>query len=233
MGRELQKKKRRSGRAPVKMSNKPKNPLNPRGNSIIAKNWNKKETLAQNYRRLGLVSRLKAPTGGTEKKVLEFEEDPEKRANQTKGNTPFGITPVNKAVISEARVERDEDGNIIRVIHAADPNPLNDPLNDIDTPSAAAAQHDPTHQHTLHGTASLENADGTTDVVRSLLEQSAGSTGEGKKKRHQSEREREWLAKLVGRHGDDYGAMARDIKLNPMQQTAGDIKRRVQRMNAA
>jgi nucleolar protein 16 len=39
MGRELQKKKRRSGRAPVKMSNKPKNPLNPRGNSIIAKNW--------------------------------------------------------------------------------------------------------------------------------------------------------------------------------------------------
>jgi nucleolar protein 16 len=39
MGRELQKKKRRSGRQPVKMSNKPKNPLNPRGNTIIAKNW--------------------------------------------------------------------------------------------------------------------------------------------------------------------------------------------------
>lgn len=184
------------------------------------------------------MSRLKAPTGGTEKKVLEFEEDPQKRANQTKGDTPFGITPVPKAVITEARVERDEDGNIIRVIHSqtADPNPLNDPLNDLDDPStaaAAAAQHDPTHQHTLQGTASLQNAQGATDVVRSLLEQSAGSTGEGKKKRHQSEREREWLAKLIGRHGDDYGAMARDGKLNPMQQTAGDIKKRVQRMNAA
>jgi nucleolar protein 16 len=65
------------------------------------------------------------------------------------------------------------------------------------------------------------------------LEQSAARGGEPKKKRHQSEREREWLGRLVGRYGDDYEAMARDGKLNPMQQTAGDIKRRVQRMNAA
>lgn len=39
MGREIQKKKRRSGRQPIRQSNKPKNPLNPLGNSIIAKNW--------------------------------------------------------------------------------------------------------------------------------------------------------------------------------------------------
>lgn len=39
MGREIQKKKRRSGRQPIRQSNKPKRPLNPLGNSIIAKNW--------------------------------------------------------------------------------------------------------------------------------------------------------------------------------------------------
>lgn len=39
MGRELQKKKRRSNRQPVKQSNKTKKILNPRGNNIIAKNW--------------------------------------------------------------------------------------------------------------------------------------------------------------------------------------------------
>lgn len=39
MGRELQKKKRRSGRQPVRTSNKSKKILNPRGNSTIAKNW--------------------------------------------------------------------------------------------------------------------------------------------------------------------------------------------------
>lgn len=39
MGRELQKKKRRAGRQPVKTQNKTKKILNPRGNSIVAQNW--------------------------------------------------------------------------------------------------------------------------------------------------------------------------------------------------
>lgn len=39
MGRTLQNKKRRSSKAKIRQSNKLKNPLNPRGNSIIAKNW--------------------------------------------------------------------------------------------------------------------------------------------------------------------------------------------------
>lgn len=39
MGRELQKKKRRSGRSVVRQPNKTKKILNPRGNSVIAKNW--------------------------------------------------------------------------------------------------------------------------------------------------------------------------------------------------
>jgi nucleolar protein 16 len=47
--------------------------------------------------------------------------------------------------------------------------------------------------------------------------------------RRQSEREVEWLRRLAERHGDDTGAMARDIKLNPMQQTAADIKRRLKK----
>jgi nucleolar protein 16 len=39
MGRDLQKKKRRSGKQPVRQSQKPKRALNPMGNNIIAKNW--------------------------------------------------------------------------------------------------------------------------------------------------------------------------------------------------
>lgn len=39
MGREIQKKKRRSARQPVRQTNRPKRPLNPLGNSTIAANW--------------------------------------------------------------------------------------------------------------------------------------------------------------------------------------------------
>jgi nucleolar protein 16 len=39
MGRELQKKKRRSSRAVIRQPNTTKKILNPRGNSVIAKNW--------------------------------------------------------------------------------------------------------------------------------------------------------------------------------------------------
>jgi len=34
----------------------------------------------------------------------------------------------------------------------------------------------------------------------------------------------------VARHGDDTRAMARDAKLNPMQQTAADIAKRIKKM---
>ncbi|EXV00218.1 ribosome biogenesis protein [Metarhizium robertsii] len=244
MGRELQKKKRRSNRQPVKQSNKTKKILNPRGNNIIAKNWyrlspppqihgpslqslqlklltrtirDKKETLAQNYRRLGLVARLKAPTGGVEKKLGATTTGISK-------NDPFAITSVGKAIVSEAKVERDADGKIIRVLGTTRPNPLNDPLNNLDSDS----EEDGAGEE-WGGIAEREaEEEDTTDVVRSLIEESHNPAP--KAARYQSEREREWLEKLVEKHGDDYGAMARDAKLNPMQQTARDIGRRIKKM---
>ncbi|KFY06322.1 hypothetical protein V491_08708, partial [Pseudogymnoascus sp. VKM F-3775] len=68
MGRELQKKKNRSSIPKVKHKPKSKR-VNPLGNAIIAANWDSKQTLTQNYNRLGLASRLNAATGGTEKKI--------------------------------------------------------------------------------------------------------------------------------------------------------------------
>ncbi|KAI5461464.1 ribosome biogenesis protein Nop16 [Mariannaea sp. PMI_226] len=224
MGRELQKKKRRSGRQPIRQSNRSKKITNPRGNNVIAKNWNKNETLSQNYRRLGLLARLKAPTGGTEKRLASAGLT----TTRTSANDPFAIASIENAVVSEARVERDADGKIIRIIGQPRANPLNDPLNDLDA--------DEDEEDEEKGNAGKDEWAGiddteTTDVVKSLIEQSL--MPEIKKPRHQSDREKEWLERLIAKHGDNTLAMAKDKKLNPMQQTAADIAKRIRKANLA
>ena len=51
--------------------------------------------------------------------------------------------------------------------------------------------------------------------------------------RHQSDGEQQFLTKLIAKHGTDYAAMARDIKLNRYQQTAAELRRRIARLNAS
>ena len=64
----------------------------------------------------------------------------------------------------------------------------------------------------------------TTPVVKELMEQARmGARAE----RYQSAREKEWIERLVEKYGDDYRRMVWDKKLNPFQQTEGDIKKRV------
>jgi nucleolar protein 16 len=48
--------------------------------------------------------------------------------------------------------------------------------------------------------------------------------------RHQSEGEQDFLRLLVRKHGSDYAAMARDLKLNRYQQTAAELRRRLVKM---
>merc|ERR1712169_97111 len=93
--------------------------LNPLGNSTVAANWDKSQTLAQNYRRLGLSARLRGPTGGTEKALGSKPSHSDK--------DPLAVKNIEPVVaLAEAKVERDADGKIIRVLSR--PNPLNDPL---------------------------------------------------------------------------------------------------------
>ncbi|KAH6893243.1 ribosome biogenesis protein Nop16 [Thelonectria olida] len=226
MGRELQKKKRRAGRQPVRQSNRTKKILNPRGSVIIAKNWNKKETLSQNYRRLGLLARLRAPTGGTEKLLSSAGAAAVKTARSS-SNDPFAIAGIEKSVVSEARVERDADGKIVRILGTARANPLNDPLADLDSDSDAEEDNDQADEW-----GGIDDDDeGTTDVVKSLIAESR--LPDEAKPRHQSSREREWLEALMAKHGDNTIAMSKDRKLNPMQQTAADISKRIRKLNKA
>ncbi len=124
---------------------------------------------------------------------------------------------------AEVRVERDEDGKIVRVISTGRKraNPLNDPLAELDTDSGAESAEDDDAEE-------WGGFEGEQNEVVRQLEDEAGRPVE-KKPRTASTREVEWLQRLVDRHGDDTAAMARDGKLNPMQQTAADIARRLRK----
>ncbi|KAJ5235690.1 uncharacterized protein N7469_004858 [Penicillium citrinum] len=229
MGKILQKKKARSGLSKAR----PKNNLrksgnrkvNMLGNAIIAENWDKKLTLTQNYQRLGLMHKLNAPTGGRER--IPGKTD----TKETPNSLHISDSAKNvKLDVIETKVERDpETGKILRVIRPEDEmvevggrkhkasNPLNDPLNELSD-----------DEHAFVSAASGGSRNGSAIVQQ--LEKQADMENQGvkaKKPRHQSKREEEWVLRLVEKYGDDYVAMARDRKLNPMQQSVGDLRRRV------
>ena len=110
-------------------------------------------------------------------------------------------------------------------------NPLNDPLNELsDDEGSDDGWQGLVNEHGLkEGAKQKQHA--TTETVREL-EDAAARPAE-RRIRKQSEREQDWVSRLVEKHGDDYRAMSRDAKLNVMQQSEGDIKRRVKKWHAA
>ena len=57
------------------------------------------------------------------------------------------------------------------------------------------------------------------------LEKIFGDQGKRGAPRYVSEGEAGYLRRLVGRHGENLEAMARDRKLNPDQRTVGELRR--------
>ncbi|KAJ5132375.1 hypothetical protein N7448_006533 [Penicillium atrosanguineum] len=221
MGKLLQKKKNRSGLSKARAKNNRlksgNKKINVLGNQIIADNWDRNQTLTQNYQRLGLLHKLNAPTGGKERLPIQGELAENSLQITGSGNT------AQQLELGVTRVERDpETGNILRVIRDEEQievagrkrnaaNPLNDPLNDI-----------------ADNEVDLDAAQAS--VIVQQLERQAdreGQVAKSKKPRYLSEREVEWITRLVEKHGDNLAAMVRDRKLNPMQQTEGDLRRRI------
>jgi nucleolar protein 16 len=171
---------------------------------------------------------LKTPTGGIEKKLATAatsSEDPSITALRASRIDPFAIASVGEAVLSEAKVERDSEGNIVRII-GRKANPLNDLLNDVES----ASGEEDAYENAEEWGGINDDGVGTTDVVRSLIEEARNPVPA--KIRYQSEGEIEWLGKLVAKYGDDARAMARDPKLNPFQQTAADLAKRIKKLKA-
>ncbi|KAF8251237.1 hypothetical protein K440DRAFT_659012 [Wilcoxina mikolae CBS 423.85] len=190
MGRQLQKKKNRSSNPKVtRRKNTRTFKIKSFGNQIIEQNWDKSQTLSQNYSRLGLSSRLNASSWC---------------APSSSAFTPAVAPKVAQKRLQpgEAKIIRDENGGVVRIEHA---HSAEEALDDEDEEWAGVKG-------------------GQTDVVRQLEAMARNGV---KKERSQSEREREWIEGLVKKYGGDFAGMARDRRLNPFQQTVGDIRKRV------
>lgn len=128
------------------------------------------------------------------------------------------------SVVEEVPVERDERGAIVRVIRSGDEeekrkrNPLGDPLNDLED------EYEEGEMQTRRRRKEVTMDRGVIPELERLAERPSAPVV-----RKQSLREEEWIRALVERYGDDYRMMFWDRRLNPMQQSEGDIKRRVLR----
>ncbi|KAI4125785.1 MAG: hypothetical protein LQ347_005230 [Umbilicaria vellea] len=165
---------------------------------------------------LGLTSKLNTRTGGVEKTASALSKSSKPTTAQEGSFSIASKTPTT-LVPTEARVERDPTtGAIVRVIHSSSgkDNPLNDPLNDSSGEESDADMGD--------------GEQGRSRGIIQELEQQALMEAP-KKPRQQSKGEEEWIQKLVEKYGEDYKGMVKDRKLNPYQQSEGDIKRRVKR----
>ncbi|KAI9884263.1 MAG: hypothetical protein M1823_003953 [Watsoniomyces obsoletus] len=229
MGQARQRKKNKSSINKVRPHRKPvrKVPVD----AALAARWNHKETLSQNYRRLGLTARLKAPSGGVEKKVSDAAQTSGRKPGDTLAITPSTVTRPTALAPSEVGVERDSKGAIVRIIRdstATQPktnNPLNDPLNELssDEEELKDSGSAPPRQEP-NGSRAGEGG----DLIQEL--EAAARRGEGPRRRKRlSEREVEWIVDLVDVYGNDYHKMFWDRKRNPLQLTVNDIRRRVER----
>lgn len=157
------------------------------GSAIVAAHWDKKQTLQQNYKRLGLVTNpnVNPSSGGTEKLYPESPKPEKVDEHGLKAN--------------EAIIKRDASGNVVDIIYSA--------VRD----------------------ASEENTTEPTEVIKEL-EQRASEARHTP--REASAGELAWLKLIKNKYGDDYARAARDKKVNPMQQTPADIKKRMQKARA-
>jgi len=229
MGRELQKKKNRSGIQKVRQ--KPKSKKRILQNPIVAKNWDKTKTLEQNYKRLGLASKLNKYTGGREKKVDDVLRAREGAANgessQREDGLIIGGLPRSEHLdVHEAQIERDpKTGRILRVIESdrKTKNPLDDVLAELDSDEDDRVFN----QHASNSAPSNLKIKAKTEVIEKL--EQAANRPTIKYRPKQTENERAFVIELVKKYGDDYRAMARDMKINYMQRSEGDLKRRVKK----
>ncbi|KAJ3173997.1 Nucleolar protein 16 [Geranomyces variabilis] len=223
---------RRTTRNPtLKVRRRQKNPYDvsfAAAHPLVTKNWDKKLTLKQNYARLGLCAALNGAAGGTENAAAERAAE-EIDAAELKNNIEWRvIDPEAPAVsISESAAAADDEADDVAVEDMEG--------YDVEVGSVVAVDqrvrrigHKVGLKRTLAATDSARK-EASHSVIADMEAEAADTV---KIIRHVSEQEELVFADLIKKHGSDYGAMAMDLRLNKYQLTKGQLKKRIEKLNA-
>ncbi|EPQ32158.1 uncharacterized protein PFL1_00355 [Pseudozyma flocculosa PF-1] len=186
-----------------------------KGPDVLKNSWDKKLTVRQNYAKLGLLPSLSHnQSGGLER------SDPYHPANIAAASAAAAAAAAEsgKPKKGMARIIRDDEGNVVDIIEAADDEettPWGKPLKDI-------VDSDEQIENWMPPKSNLDK-DGNP-IVQALeqLEAQAAPVI-----RHTSTAERTWLHEMVQKHGQDIESMAKDRRINVHQKTAGEIRRAI------
>lgn len=180
---------------------------------------NKHQTTTQNYDRLGLMSKLNFTSAA-----------PRPRNFHGSQASTLGIPSSISTQVTEAKVTLDPESGAITGVEEDEANgrrenPLGDLLNELDDSDPEPIDGPALQRvHVTDSKGAYENETAAVQEIRTFA-----SLGESPATRKLSHREIDWIERLVERYGDDYRRMSGDIRLNPMQQSAGDIRRRVRK----
>ncbi|GEQ72725.1 hypothetical protein JCM33374_g6413 [Metschnikowia sp. JCM 33374] len=178
------------------------------GHPLVAKYWDPKLTLKQNYKKLGLTVSLEKTTGGVES-VLETrserlardgdsdDEDEDEEEHEKALQAVANETDPLKIPVGEARIIRDPETNeVVKVIHG---------------------QMQP----------GQNTEEKTQSSIIDELEKYDQEHAKPPRQVRPSEREDYWLNQLHSKYGEDYEKMKWDKKLNPTFMSVGQLKKKM------
>ncbi|KAJ3033135.1 Nucleolar protein 16 [Rhizophlyctis rosea] len=202
----------------LKVSRRQKNPYDvsfATAHPVIQKNWDKKLTLRQNYRAMGLLPMLNGVAGGTDTGNMErgLEEKELEKARQEVEWRVIGEEGEERGAGEEEEQEEEEEYGIEGKLEVDE--------RVLRLGSKVSLRH-------LPSTTALPAPPPTATSIIALLEAEAASAV--KLQRKASEQEARVLLDLVRKHGLEYDRMARDLKLNRYQLTTGQLRKKFEKL---
>lgn len=169
-------------------------------NPVLRAHWDNKLSFKENFKRLGIQSRLAGPSGGVRREVKTWRElKKEREAREAAAKVSIEAieneTDPLKIPLGEARIIRDPDTNeVVQVIQGT--------MQPADTSEPQFCIADELKAHAL-------------------------ATARVEEERPPDERDLLLAQRLTAKYGDNYRKMAWDRKLNPMYYTEEKLEKLV------